>query len=299
MVRIGSRGSELALWQANHVKNALESAGYEVEIKIIRTKGDRIQHLSFDKIEGKGFFTKEIEAQLLQGEIDLAVHSLKDLETEQPEGLTLAALSARNSPHDVLLVKESSVDENGKWCLPQNAVVGTSSARRQAWLKQYREDIKLVDIRGNVPTRIKKLRDGAMDAIVLAEAGLNRISPNIDGLLKVVLPVDEFIPAPAQGVLGLQTREGDEATIKAAKVLEDVSISETSTIERSVLNKIGGGCHVPLGAYCTAGSNGQYDLIAAYKPGDDYRLAKVSGDKDTVIDEALAILKKKSSSVVS
>lgn len=299
MVRIGSRGSELALWQANHVKDALESAGYEVEIKIIKTKGDRIQHLSFDKIEGKGFFTKEIEEQLLQGEIDLAVHSLKDLETEQPEGLKLAALSARNSPHDVLLVKESSVDNNGKWNLPQNAVVGTSSARRQAWLKQYREDVELVDIRGNVPTRIQKLRDGDMDAIVLAEAGLNRISPNIDGLLKVVLPVDEFIPAPAQGVLGLQTREGDESTIKAAKLLEDVSISETSTIERSVLNKIGGGCHVPLGAYCTKGSNGQYDLIAAYKPGDDYRLAKVSGDKDAVIDEALAILKKKSSSVVS
>src|SRR5690606_21809976 len=160
---IGSRGSDLALWQANFVKGQLEELGCEVEIKIIKTKGDRIQDLSFDKIEGKGFFTKELEACLLSNEIDLAVHSLKDLETTSPVGLQIAAVSERESPNDVLLIKPESVDKSSTLSLKKGAIVATSSARRKAWLMELRPDLSIVDMRGNVPTRIGKLMDQQID----------------------------------------------------------------------------------------------------------------------------------------
>ena len=171
---IGTRGSELALWQANFTKTLLAENGIVAELKIINTKGDATQqwNLSFDKIEGKGFFTKELEDALLANEIDLAVHSCKDLPTTFPDGLTIAAYSKRANPFDLLLIKKDKVDETKVLKLPTNAIVGTSSARRKSQLLALRPDIELQDLRGNVPTRIKKLKEQNYDAIVLASAGL-------------------------------------------------------------------------------------------------------------------------------
>ena len=167
---IGSRGSDLALWQAHHVKSQLEKLGCTVELKIIVTQGDAIQHLSFDKLEGKGFFTKEIEVALLNKSIDLAVHSHKDLETNPPAGLMIACVSEREDPADLLLIAKSAVDKKNDWTLKTNAIVGTSSARRKSQVVRFREDVEIKDLRGNVPTRIQKLRDGNYDAILLAKA---------------------------------------------------------------------------------------------------------------------------------
>ena len=159
-IRIGSRGSDLALWQANYVKNLLEDKGCDVTISIILTKGDQIQDLSFDKLEGKGFFTKEIEEALIANEIDLAVHSHKDLETSSPEGLMIAAVSDRENPAELLLIRKEAHASNETWELKKNAVIGSSSARRKSQVLSLRPDLQLKDLRGNVPTRIEKLRKG-------------------------------------------------------------------------------------------------------------------------------------------
>ena len=204
-IRIGTRGSDLALWQANFVKSELEKLGNEVTITIIKTQGDKIQHLSFDKLEGKGFFTKEIEEALLNGSVDLAVHSHKDLETSQPEGLQITAVSDRENPADILVMKPSAVDLTKQFGIKEGATIGTSSARRKAMLKAMRPDLKIIDLRGNVPTRIEKLRTQEYDAIVLANAGVSRLKLDLNDWHVEVLKPEEFIPAPAQGVLGLQT----------------------------------------------------------------------------------------------
>lgn len=248
---IGSRGSDLALWQANYVQAELAKVGVQSEIKIITTKGDKIQHLSFDKIEGKGFFTKELEEALLSKEIDLAVHSHKDLETEQPEGLTIAAVSYREDPADILLIKKEAVDTAQKFNLKHNAVVGTSSARRKAQMLYHRNDVELQDLRGNVPTRVSKLKTGDYDAILLAYAGLKRLNLNLEEFHLEILNPLEFVPAPAQGVLALQTRTSDKNTIEAVSALNNTQIEETIAVERTVLRKLEGGCKLPFGAYCT------------------------------------------------
>ena len=246
---IGSRGSELALWQANYVKDQLKSIGLSSTIKIIKTKGDQIQHLSFDKIEGKGFFTKEIENELLSTKIDLAVHSLKDLETNQPEGLCIAAVPPRENPADCLLIHSKGFDRKQDLNLKDYAVVGTSSARRKNQLLFFREDIQLKDLRGNVPTRVDKLRKGEYDAIVLAKAGLNRLNIDLKEFHVVDLSPHVFIPAPAQGALGLQVREEDDFLREQLKKLNDATTSESVHFERAILNQLGGGCHSPFGAY--------------------------------------------------
>ena len=246
---IGSRGSELALWQANYVKDQLKSIGLSSTIKIIKTKGDQIQHLSFDKIEGKGFFTKEIENELISNKIDLAVHSLKDLETNQPEGLCIAAVPPRENPADCLLIHSKGFDRKQDLNLKDYAVVGTSSARRKNQLLFFREDIQLKDLRGNVPTRVDKLRKGEYDAIVLAKAGLNRLNIDLKEFHVVDLLPHVFIPAPAQGALGLQVREEDDFLREQLKKLNDATTSESVHFERAILNQLGGGCHSPFGAY--------------------------------------------------
>lgn len=249
-IRIGSRGSDLALWQANHVRKQLESLGHEVEIIIIKTQGDKIQHLSFDKLEGKGFFTKEIEEALLNRSIDLAVHSHKDLETTPPENLTIACVSERENPSDLLLIRKEAVNSSEKWLLKANAIVGTSSARRKSQVLHYRPDSEIKDLRGNVPTRISKLREGNYDAILLAKAGVDRLQLDLSEFEVVVLDPKEFVPAPAQGVLGLQIRENDEELKSIMKQLNHSDIAERIAIERGVLNKLEGGCQLPLGVYC-------------------------------------------------
>jgi len=249
-ITIGSRGSDLALWQANHVKRQLEDLGHEVEIKVIVTQGDAIQHLSFDKLEGKGFFTKEIETALLEKSIDLAVHSHKDLETNPPAGLVIAAVSEREDPSDLLLINKAKVDENQPWNLALDASIGTSSARRKSQILRFRNDLKISDLRGNVPTRIQKLRDGNYDSIVLAKAGVDRLQLDLSEFFVEVLNPTEFVPAPAQGVLGLQIREDDTCMAKIMQHLNHTDVAKRIGVERKVLNLLEGGCQLPLGVYC-------------------------------------------------
>ena len=249
-ITIGSRGSDLALWQANHVKRQLENLGHTVEIKVIVTQGDAIQHLSFDKLEGKGFFTKEIETALLEKSIDLAVHSHKDLETNPPAGLVIAAVSEREDPSDLLLITKSKVDTTQPWNLALNASIGTSSARRKSQILRFRNDLNISDLRGNVPTRIQKLRDGNYDAIVLAKAGVDRLQLDLSEFFVEVLNPTEFVPAPAQGVLGLQIREEDTRMAEIMQHLNHTDVAKRIGIERKVLNLLDGGCQLPLGVYC-------------------------------------------------
>lgn len=250
IIKIGTRGSDLALWQANFVRVELEKLGYIVEINIIHTQGDKIQDLSFDKLEGKGFFTKEIEAALLCKDVDLAVHSHKDLETTSPKGLLIAAVSDREDPSELLLANLNAVDTNELWGLKKKAIIGTSSARRKSQLLALRPDLQIKDLRGNVPTRIQKLKTEGYDAILLAKAGVNRLNIDLNGLHIEVLDPTKFIPAPAQGVLGLQIRTEDS---HLAEILSNLNHSYTAQIiglERNVLRLMEGGCQLPLGVYC-------------------------------------------------
>ena len=247
---IGSRGSDLALWQANHVKERLTKAGFECSISIIKTQGDKIQNLSFDKLEGKGFFTKELEEALLDGSIDLAVHSHKDLPTSSPEKLCIAAVSEREDPSEILLINKNAVDEKQLWNLKKNASVGTSSARRKTQLLAFRNDLITSDLRGNVPTRIQKLREGQYDAIMLAAAGVERLQIELNEFVVEKLDPKQFVPAPAQGVLALQTRENDIELIEALQVIHQKEVAAKINVERKVLNLFDGGCQLPLGVYC-------------------------------------------------
>lgn len=254
----------MALWQANFVKAELDKCGVQTEIKIIKTQGDKIQHLSFDKMEGKGFFTKEIEASLNAGEIDLAVHSHKDLETTNPNGLTIAAVSSREDPADILVIRKECTDKGQKFNLKLNPVVGTSSARRKAQMLDFRPDISIEDIRGNVPTRLQKLRDGKYDAILLAYAGVKRLKLDMSDFEVVKMDVRAFVPAPAQGVLGFQVRENDVELIELLKInLNDSEVEKCIQIEREVLRRFQGGCQMPLGVYCEQTGEGYFEVFAA------------------------------------
>ena len=249
-IRIATRGSALALWQANHVAAKLNAIGLQSELIIIKTQGDKIQHLSLEKLEGKGFFTKEIEDALLNNEADLAVHSHKDLPTESHPDLIIAAVSDREDPSELLLIRKESVDAKQKFSLKMNAVVGTSSSRRKSQLLAFRNDVVLKDLRGNVPTRIEKLRKKDYDAILIAAAGVERLDLDISDLHSEKLSPKEFIPAPAQGVLALQVRKSDADLQKKIKGLDHAEVSQTINVERKVLNLFQGGCQMPVGAYC-------------------------------------------------
>jgi hydroxymethylbilane synthase len=247
---IGSRGSDLALWQADFVQGQLKAIGVDSDITIIKTRGDKIQHLSFDKMEGKGFFTKEIEEALLNESIDLAVHSHKDLETTSPDGLVVAAVSEREDPSELLLIQKDATDLKLPFSLKAGAVVGSSSARRKSQLLSFRDDVTLKDLRGNVPTRIQKLRDGQYDAILLARAGVSRLNIDLSEFHVEILEPREYIPAPAQGVLGLQVRESDTEAVQILEKLNHKDVQEVISVERRVLNLFQGGCQLPLGVYC-------------------------------------------------
>jgi hydroxymethylbilane synthase len=261
-VIIGSRGSDLALWQANHVKRLLSDIGVNAEIRIIKTQGDQIQHLSFDKLEGKGFFTKEIEEALLAKEIDIAVHSHKDLPTTSPEGLIVAAVSERENPAELLLINPGAVDATRRFNLKQGAVVGTSSARRKSQMLSFRSDVQLEELRGNVPTRIQKLRDKKYDAILLAAAGVERLKLDLSGFHVEELSPVEFVPAPAQGVLAIQMREGEPELFNTIRKLHHPEVAEAIAVERKILNLFDGGCQLPLGAYCRKENNHYYLHVA-------------------------------------
>jgi len=249
-IKIGSRGSDLALWQANFVKDQLEKLGHEVVIQIIVTSGDRIQDLSFDKMEGKGFFTKEIEEALLRKEVDLAVHSHKDLETKNPEGLIIGAVSYRDNPADLLLIHESGFDSSQPFQLKKEAIVGTSAARRKSQLIRLRPDCIIKDLRGNVPTRVQKLRDGQYDAIVIAAAGVARLNLDLNDFIEVEFSIKDFIPAPAQGVLGLQIRNDDQNLKEVLQAINHTDVEQEIGVERKVMQLLDGGCQLPLGVFC-------------------------------------------------
>ena len=247
---IGTRGSDLALWQANFVKDSLEHVGVKAELKIIKTQGDRLLNLSFDKLEGKGFFTRELEEELLAGTIDIAVHSHKDLPTENPPGLIIAAVSEREDPSELLLMLKDCVDVRQKLSLKFGATVGTSSNRRKAQLLAHRPDLNIKDLRGNVPTRVQKLRKENYDAIMIAKAGVTRLGLNLDDLHVETLTPNELIPAPAQGVLAIQIRGDNHDLFEILQALNHPHVAEELAVERNVLKLFGGGCHLPLGCYC-------------------------------------------------
>jgi hydroxymethylbilane synthase len=242
---IGSRGSKLALTQTNQVADMIREAipGVEVDIKIIATKGDRILDKPLSEIGGKGLFTEELEAELRAGTIDLAVHSLKDLPTDDPEGLTIGASPKRVTPNDALVcTKYSSLRE-----LPAGATVGTSSLRRKAQLLAMNPDLNIVDIRGNIDTRMGKVTEsGELDAVILACAGLERIDRS-DVIAEVIAP-DLMLPAASQGVLGIQTRADDTELLDGLSSIHDPNTYAEATAERTLLAGLGGGCQVPIGA---------------------------------------------------
>ena len=247
---IGTRGSDLALWQANNTKDRLAEIGIDAELKIIKTQGDKILNLRLDKLEGKGFFTKELEEELLAGTIDLAVHSHKDLPTTNPAGLIIAAVTEREDPSELLLILKDTVEVSNKLSLKKGAMVGTSSNRRKAQLLALRSDLNITDLRGNVPTRIQKLRDEDYDAIMLAKAGVNRLNIDLSEFHVEVVDTTELVPAPAQGALAIQIRENDTELFTALQQIHDAATAEEIAVERKVLNLFEGGCHMPLGCYC-------------------------------------------------
>ncbi|MDP9161127.1 MAG: hydroxymethylbilane synthase [Acidobacteriota bacterium] len=241
-LRIGSRGSQLALWQANHIASLLRGRGHDVVIEVIKTTGDKITNVALVNVGTKGMFTKEIEEALAEGSVDLAVHSLKDLPTELSPGFEIAAVPQRADPRDVFCsVRFGSIAE-----LPQEARVGTSSLRRSAQLKAFRPDLDIQPVRGNVDTRLRKLEAAEYDAIILAAAGVNRLGRT--EFVKQVLPAQTMCPAAGQGALALEIRAGESAVKQHLEFLDDATTRATTACERALLNRMGGGCQVPIGA---------------------------------------------------
>jgi hydroxymethylbilane synthase len=249
-VRIGTRGSDLALWQARHIAGALERAGLQCELIVLKTRGDVIDDVPLTGVEGKAFFTAEIERALLDGAVDLAVHSHKDLPTDETPGLTIAAVPKRGALHERLLVARAAHAPGAAFLpLRRGASVGTSAPRRTEQLRTLRPDLELRDLRGNVPTRVRKLRDGLYDAILLAAAGLDRLALPLDDLELLDLPIGLFVPAPAQGALAVQARAGDaELMALCRRHLHHEPTARAIEAERGLLEAAGGGCNLPLGA---------------------------------------------------
>lgn len=241
-LRIGTRGSQLALWQANHIANLLRERGHEIEIIIIKTTGDKITDVALANVGTKGMFIKEIEEALAENRVDLAVHSLKDLPTQLSSDFEIAAIPKREDPRDVFCsVHYPSIDQ-----LPGRARVGTSSLRRHAQLKAIQPDLEICSLRGNVDTRLRKLQDGEYDAIILAAAGLNRLGKR--ELIRETISIDTMCPAAGQGALAIEIRAGDSATAGHLAFLDNALARAETTCERALLNKLGGGCQVPIGA---------------------------------------------------
>lgn len=244
-LRIGTRGSQLALFQANWVKEKLEQAHPRLRVSLakIKTTGDKIQDAPLAKIGGKGLFVKEIEEALLAKRVDLAVHSIKDVPTEFPAGLHLSAITKREDPHDAFISREGISLKN----LPPGAKIGTSSLRRQAQLLHFRGDLQLIPLRGNLDTRLKKLKTLGLDGIVLAYAGLKRLG--LDENITEILSMDISLPAIGQGALGIETRVGDEEVEEKIRFLNDPESSIAVSAERAFLKKLEGGCQVPIAAF--------------------------------------------------
>jgi len=268
---IATRGSALALWQAEHVKAQIARVApdFVVEFNVIKTQGDKILDVALAKVGGKGLFVKEIEQALIDRTADIAVHSMKDVPAELAEGLVLAAVSAREVPWDALCAREPVTLDT----LPKGATVGTSSMRRQCQLLARRPDLQIKLLRGNVPTRIKKLDDGEYDAIVLAAAGLTRLG--LADRITQLLPIEISIPAVAQGVLGLETREGDHIAAEVVRrALHDAAQADKITAERAFLAAMGGSCQTPLAAHATDREGGGIRIVGMCGKPDGTRILR-------------------------
>jgi hydroxymethylbilane synthase len=281
-LRIGSRGSALALWQAEHVKARLEALGHEVDIAVITTTGDRVQDRRLQSVGGKGAFLKEIEEALQADAVDLAVHSLKDVPTSLPDGLHLVAILERADPRDVLLSGGATLD-----ALPPGARVGTTSLRRRAQLRARRPDLDVQDLRGNVDTRIRRLREGACDAILLARAGLVRLGRAHEAT--EVLDPDVILPAPGQGAVAVECRADDARTSAAVAVLDHAPTARAVTAERTFLAALHGGCNVPLGAYAEPDGPGlRLRALVAREDGSRVLRGERRGEDPQALGRALA-----------
>lgn len=252
---LGTRGSQLALWQANFVKKELQKRNKNlfIEVKIIKTKGDKILDVALSKIGDKSLFTKEIENELIERKIDIAVHSLKDLQTTLPEGLILAAVTKRHPIEDVLISRKKGITI---FSLSENAKVATGSLRRKCQLLHYRPDIKVFDLRGNVPSRIEKFLSSDWDAIILARAGVERLK--LTKYISSYIPVELFLPAVGQGALGIETQEDNHRAIEILQSIHDENTFISTSAERSLLKSLEGGCQVPIGAFAEVKNNGLY-----------------------------------------
>jgi hydroxymethylbilane synthase len=293
-IRIGTRGSALARTQATSVAAALTERGHDCEIVIIRTTGDASMATSFGSIGPQGVFVREIEQALLDERIDVAVHSCKDLPTGSPNALMVVAVPARADAADVLIANaDVAYDAAGAIPLRAGATVGTASARRQSWLSALRPDLEAKPVRGNVPTRVGKLRDG-YDAILLAAAGLERLSRSLldepvaialDDYAVTRLDPRAFVPAPAQGALALQCRAADQVVVDAVTPLDDPVAHACVAAERHLLARIEGGCELALGAYCEPTEDG-FTLVAMLeRDGHVYREKAAGKSPDALADQ--------------
>ena len=273
-LRIGSRGSQLALWQANHVAALLRGQGHTVEIKVIKTTGDKITEVALAKVGTKGMFTKEIEEALAAGEVDLAVHSLKDVPTELQPEFELAAIMKREDSRDAFIsVKFAKLE-----ALPQGARVGTSSLRRQCQLKALRPDLEVLSLRGNVDTRVRKLESGEYDAIILAAAGVHRLG--LTQHVRYRIAPEIMCPAAGQGALGIETRHGDEKMRSALSFLDNTDARAATLCERALLLALGGGCQVPIGAYAERNHGGLKLTAVVGRPDGSELLREQSEGQD-------------------
>jgi hydroxymethylbilane synthase len=307
-LRLGTRGSDLATTQSGHVAAALAEAGIEAELVIITTSGDRSDASSFSAIGPQGVFVREIEQALIAGEVDFAVHSFKDLPTASPEGLVIGAVPTRRDEADWLFrnrdrKRGQSPFSSGKRALTpfsglaEGARVGTASARRQAWLRHFRPDLEIVPLRGNVPTRLKRLVDGDYDAILLAGAGVERLaeaSHLLDDALAAIeqlrLDPAAFVPAPAQGALAVQCRAGDTAIREALATIDDSATRAAVTLERTALALAEGGCDTAFGAFASPAADGFRLLVMLERAGRVLAAEAAGAADDGLAERAMAAL---------
>jgi hydroxymethylbilane synthase len=290
---VGTRGSKLALSQTNLVIDELKKQNLDVEfeVKVIKTKGDLIQNVALDKIGDKGLFVKEIEEQLINKKIDMAIHSMKDMPSNLPEELKFSYVPKREDVRDVLVLKEgyTCIDD-----LPIGATIGTGSKRRKYQLLKYRPDLNIVPIRGNIDTRIRKIQEENLDGIVLAAAGMHRLG--IEDKISHYLPIDLVIPAPAQGALAIEVRKNEPNIDKVIKSIEDMDTYRQITAERGFLDEINGSCHIPIGAYCTLEGE-SIKLTGLLGDEEGHRLVtksiegKVGSERELGIELAKTVLK--------
>ena len=277
---IGTRGSKLALWQSEYIKGLVqEITGLPVELKIIKTTGDKILDVPLAKVGGKGLFTKELEVELIAGTVDLCVHSMKDVPTELPEGLYISAMPERVDPRDALVSGAGYTLES----LPQGAKVGTSSLRRIAQVRSLRPDVEIVDVRGNLDTRMRKAEEGELDVVILASAGITRMG--WADRISSYIPTEQMVAAVGQGAIGIEIREGDEFMVEVCDKICHADTFTCVTAERVVMRKLEGGCQVPIGAYAVLeGDTMVMDAIVGSVDGQRILRAHLEGPADRPVE---------------